>query len=310
MDKNSPFHLRALRQKAEYDRINTEHRAVLFEQAINPGGPQMPKYNADKSAVTITNQESLKKMAARSTAASAKLKEVHAEFKGRADAIEAKYATKLAELLPEVRARQKPVFDKAKLAELKELRAQEDYAAIPELESEIASIRQAAFNASPFLTSVLSQANLWNIGTEIKARYTAELAPLGYNSLKSMAAFALAKGDMDLAAALVNRVHAIAKKDRPFDVEEYAQQAFGNLIAEVPAALEEAEVNFKVAVAMRRDFEGFAVTPATQVEFGLAHRSAGRVLPNKRVEPIGFEDEGGTTSLDKINAGLAAGLGN
>ena len=80
-----------------------------------------------------------------------------------------------------------------------------------------------------------------NLGSERRSRQMQQVEQSGPVELASLAEFAAAKQDGDLAAALCSRVSAMKANDRPFSPNELAEVICGDLHKELSQALVECE---------------------------------------------------------------------
>jgi hypothetical protein len=150
------------------------------------------------------------------------------------------------------------------------------------------------------------------LGSERRSRIIQQIAGSGPVELASLAEFAAATKDKELAAALCGRVADLPRADRPFSAAELADVMFGELHRELSQAMVEAE---------RRVLEG--LNEDTEFETGKpnAHRSLQIAMLKKREREIGaygFEDEDEVEgepegedvdpapSADRLTAGLQA----
>ncbi|WP_146193601.1 hypothetical protein [Sphingosinicella humi] len=147
------------------------------------------------------------------------------------------------------------------------------------------------------------------LGSERRSRLIQQIASSGPVELASLAEYAAATQDKDLAAALCSRVADLPRAERPFSAAELAGVMFGELHRELSQALVEAE---------RRVLEG--LNADTEFETGRPHpqRSLQIAMLRKREQEIGAygfdaddEDEGNEaeeTDSDEPNDRIAAGL--
>lgn len=140
------------------------------------------------------------------------------------------------------------------------------------------------------------------LGSERRSRIMQQIANSGPVELASLAEFAAAANDKELAAALCSRVADLPRADRPFSAAELADVMFGELHRELSQAMVEAE---------RRLLEGLN----EDVEFETGRPNQQRTLQiallKKREREIGAygfdedDDEEGTDVVDERNAPTA-----
>lgn len=147
------------------------------------------------------------------------------------------------------------------------------------------------------------------LGSERRSRMMQQIAASGPVELASLAEFAAATKDKELAAALCSRVAELPRADRPFSAAGLADVLFGELHRELSQAMVEAER--RVLEALNEDLE-FETGRAN------AHRSLQIAMLKKREREIGAygfdvddlpEDNaeiGDAEPVDKIGAGLRA----
>lgn len=93
------------------------------------------------------------------------------------------------------------------------------------------------------------------LGSERRSRIMQQIASSGPVELASLAEFAAATGDHELAAALCGRVADLPRSDRPFSAAELADVLCGELHRELNQALVEAERRVLEALDEDGEFE-------------------------------------------------------
>ena len=177
---------------------------------------------------------------------------------------------------------------------------------------ELADLAERIRSATAHYKSPVQMLMRETLGSERRSRIMQQIAGSGPVELASLAEFAAATKDKDLAAALCGRVAGLPRTDRPFSAAELADVMFGDVHRELSQAMVEAE---------RRVLEG--LNEDTEFETGRpnGHRSLQIAMLKKREREIGaygFEEDeddeegaegeasGGSPPTDRIAAGLQA----
>ncbi|OYX09559.1 MAG: hypothetical protein B7Z08_04830 [Sphingomonadales bacterium 32-68-7] len=93
------------------------------------------------------------------------------------------------------------------------------------------------------------------LGSERRSRVMQQISGSGRVELASLAEYAAATADKDLAAALCSRVGELPRADRPFSATELADVMFGDLHRELSQAMIEAERRVLEALSDDTEFE-------------------------------------------------------
>lgn len=150
---------------------------------------------------------------------------------------------------------------------------------------ELAAIAASVRSAATHYRSPVQMLMRSTLGSERRSRVMQQIASSGPVELASLAEYAAAQRDEELAAALCSRVAEMPRADRPFPGAELADVIYGELHRELSQALVETE---------RRVLEGLQAD--TEFETGKlnAHRSLEIAILKKREREIGaygFEEE-------------------
>jgi hypothetical protein len=109
------------------------------------------------------------------------------------------------------------------------------------LTRELEQQRRAVQSASTHYRSPVQMLMRDTLGSERRSRIMGQIASSGPAELASLAEYAAAQKDKDLAAALCSRVADLPRADRPFSAAELADVMCGELHRELSQALVEAE---------------------------------------------------------------------
>lgn len=109
------------------------------------------------------------------------------------------------------------------------------------LTREMDRLRQSVKSAATHYRNPVQMLMRETLGSERRGRIIQQIAASGSAELASLAEFAAAQNDKELAAALCSRVADMPRADRPFSAAELADVIFGDLHRELSQALVEAE---------------------------------------------------------------------
>lgn len=109
------------------------------------------------------------------------------------------------------------------------------------LTRELALFRRSVQSAATHYRSPVQMLMRDTLGSERRSRIMQQIAGSGPAELASLAEFAAACRDKDLAAALCGRVADLPRSERPFSASELADTMCGELFRELSQALVEAE---------------------------------------------------------------------
>lgn len=109
------------------------------------------------------------------------------------------------------------------------------------LTREMNRLRHVAQSAATHYRSPVQMLMRETLGSERRSRIMQQIASSGPAELASLAEYAAAQKDKELAAALCSRVADMSRSERPFSAGELADVIFGDLHRELNQALIEAE---------------------------------------------------------------------
>lgn len=146
------------------------------------------------------------------------------------------------------------------------------------LTRELERLRHSVQSASTHYRSPVQMLMRETLGSERRSRIMQQIAASGPAELASLAEYAAAQQDNDLAAALCSRVADIPRAERPFNAGDLADVMFGELHRELSQALIEAE---------RRVLEALEEEQVATTGKGNAQRSLEIAMLKKREGEIG-----------------------
>jgi hypothetical protein len=155
------------------------------------------------------------------------------------------------------------------------------------------------------------------LGSERRSRIMQQIASSGPVELASMAEYAAATNDKDLAAALCARVADLPRGDRPFSAAELADVMFGELHRELSQAMVEAERRVLEALQDEQEAATGKGNPQRALEIAMLKKREGEIgaygldkddeyQDDAAEEPTESENDDATEPVGKIAAGLAA----
>jgi len=146
------------------------------------------------------------------------------------------------------------------------------------LTRELEQLRQSVQSASTHYRSPIQMLMRDTLGSERRSRIMQQVAASGPAELASLAEFAAAQKDKELAAALCSRVADLPRADRPFSASALADVMCGELHRELSQALVESE---------RRVLEALQEEQEAETGRGNAQRSLEIAMLKKREGEIG-----------------------
>lgn len=146
------------------------------------------------------------------------------------------------------------------------------------LTRELEGLRRSVHSASTHYRSPVQMLMRDTLGSERRSRIMQQIASSGPAELASLAEYAAAQKDKELAAALCSRVAELPRNDRPFSSADLADVMFGDLHRELSQALIEAE---------RRVLEALEEEQVVATGKGNAQRALQIALLKKREGEIG-----------------------
>lgn len=150
-------------------------------------------------------------------------------------------------------------------AELKRNSEQERKKSLRELSAIHAGLRDALVHYQSAAQMLARE----GLGSERRSRIMQQVAASGPAEMASLASFAAATGDKEMAAALNARVSQMAPKDRPFSPADLAESIIGNEWREVQVAAMEAERLMLEAVTQDGSFETGKPNPNRSVRIAM-----------------------------------------
>lgn len=146
------------------------------------------------------------------------------------------------------------------------------------LTRELEGLRQSIRSASTHYRSPVQMLMRETLGSERRSRITQQIAASGSAELASLAEYAAAIGDKELAAALCSRVSDVPRADRPFSAADLAEVLFGELHRELAQAMVEAE---------RRVLEALQEDQEAETGRGSSQRALEIAMLKRREQEIG-----------------------
>lgn len=150
---------------------------------------------------------------------------------------------------------------------------------------ELAAIAAGVRSAATHYRSPMQMLMRSTLGSERRSRIMQQIANSGPVELASLAEYAAAQHDEELAAALCSRVAEMPRADRPFSAAELADVIHGELHSELSQALVEVE---------RRVLEGIQIDTEFETGKPNAQRALEIAILKKREREIGaygFDEE-------------------
>ena len=154
-------------------------------------------------------------------------------------------------------------------AELKRNSEQERKKSLRELSAIHAGLRGALVHYQSAAQMLARE----GLGSERRSRIMQQVAASGPAEMASLASFAAATGDKEMAAALNARVSQMAPKDRPFSPHDLADALMGQEWREVQVAAMEAERLMLEAVTQDGAFETGKPNPNRSVRLAMMQRA-------------------------------------
>lgn len=137
------------------------------------------------------------------------------------------------------------------------------------LTRELAGLRQSIRSASTHYRSPVQMLMRETLGSERRSRIMQQIAASGPAELASLAEYAAAIDDKDLAAALCSRIADIPRADRPFSAAELANVLLGDLHRELAQAMVEAERRVLEALQQEQEAETGKGNPQRALEIAM-----------------------------------------
>ena len=150
------------------------------------------------------------------------------------------------------------------------------------------------------------------LGSERRSRIMQQIANSGQVELASLAEYAAATSDKELAAALCSRVSELPRTDRPFSAVELADGLFGELHRELAQAMIQADRQVLECLNEDGEFETGRTNPQRSLQIAMMKKQ------EREIGAYGFDDEDESEDepaddavetevpTDKIAAGLEA----
>jgi hypothetical protein len=189
------------------------------------------------------------------------------------------------------------------------------------LTRELEQLRQAVNSATVHYKSSVQMLMRDTLGSERRSRIMQQIANSGPVELASLAEYAAATKDKDLAAALCARVADLPRGDRPFSAAELADVMFGELHRELSQAMVEAERRVLEALQDEQEAATGKGNPQRALEIAMLKKREAEIGAYGFDEDDGDEDEDEDEATDdetaedqpeetsKIATGLAARRG-
>ncbi len=134
---------------------------------------------------------------------------------------------------------------------------------------ELSGVAERIKSASAHYKSPMQMLMRSTLGSEQRSRYLQQIEHSGPVELASMAEYAAAKQDSNLAAALCSKVSGMKTADRPFGPNDLADVMCGELHRELSQALVECERQVLEALQADTEFETGKANPQRSIEIAL-----------------------------------------
>lgn len=122
------------------------------------------------------------------------------------------------------------------------------------------------------------------LGSDERSRYHQQIAHAGAAELSNLARLAVATGNRLLGAAVLARLDAMPKEQRPFSAHHLAEALVGQQHKALVAAHAAADAAFQSAINKNRELARGSTTPASKIATGLATRAADKAAA--RAKPV------------------------
>ncbi len=151
------------------------------------------------------------------------------------------------------------------------------------LTRELEQLRRSVQSASTHYRSPVQMLMRDTLGSERRSRIMQQIATSGPAELASLAEFAAAQKDKDLAAALCSRVADLPRAERPFSAADLGDVMFGELHREINQAMVEAERRVLEALEEEQQAETGRGSPQRALEIAMLKKretAIGAYLPD------------------------------
>jgi hypothetical protein len=147
------------------------------------------------------------------------------------------------------------------------------------------------------------------LGSERRSRIMQQIANSGPVEIASLAEFAAARKDNELAAALCSRIADLPRAERPFSAAALADVLFGDLHRELSQAMVESERRVLEGLNEDTEFETGARNPQRSLEVAMLRKreqEIGAYAVEDEADDADAPDDEDQEPVDRIAAGLEA----
>ncbi len=124
----------------------------------------------------------------------------------------------------------------------------------------------------PLFESPVQVLSREGLGTPERSRYHEQLSAAGPRELQNYAQWAVANGNRILAAAVLSRLDALPREQRPMVAVEFANKVVGEEYKQTRDAMRRIRLATQSAINVNRDFERGRPDPTSKIALGLAKR--------------------------------------
>ena len=150
---------------------------------------------------------------------------------------------------------------------------------------DLAALAASVRSASTHYRSPVQMLMRSTLGSERRSRIMQQIVNSGPVELASLAEYAAAQRDEELAAALCSRVSEMPRADRPFPAAELAEVIFGELHRELGQAMIESERRVLEGLQIDTEFETGKPNPQRSLEIAILKKR------KREIGAYGFEEE-------------------
>lgn len=136
----------------------------------------------------------------------------------------------------------------------------------------IKKLESRAIELEPLFESPVQVLSREGLGTPERSRYHEQLSAAGPRELQNYAQWAVANGDRILAAAVLSRLDALPREQRPMMAVDFATKVVGEEYKQTRDALRRIRLATQTAINVNRAFERGRSDPTSKIALGLAKR--------------------------------------
>lgn len=175
---------------------------------------------------------------------------------------------------------------------------------------ELAALAERVQSAARLYSSPVQMLMRDTLGSERRSRLMQQIANSGPVELASLAEFAAATDDKELAAALCSRVADLPRAERPFSAAALADIMCGELHREMAQAIVEADRQVLEALARDEEFETGRKNPQRALQIALLKKKEAEIgaypLDGEEADNEDAEDREEQDPTERIADGLKA----